>query len=112
MPPIRTIPLLGLVGFGSLSVANIAVGQNGDSEKPETVYAQAAKLPDDVKQCIRDGKPWSDCYNLLFRNADDKQVGDGFSGFHQHLFANDADVGSIWVPTPAELATRPRGRAL
>ena len=54
------------------------------------------------EECIRADKPWSECYNTHTSN----HVKDGYSGFYADVYKNKmVDQDSIWVPSPAELAT-------
>ena len=69
----------------------------------DQAVALTIELPGNVVDCIRRAQSWSECYNLL---PDVKKVSEGFVGFHEGVYDYDSKrIGSIWVPTPAELIT-------
>jgi len=72
--------------------------------------ASEEKQPQEVIDCFRAYKPWSECYSMMaFEDgALPAYVGDGFKGFYADVFKPDeTTVHSIWVPSPAELLTSP-----
>ena len=72
--------------------------------------ASEEKLPQQVIDCFRAYKPWSECYSMMASEDGTlpAYVGDGFKGFYADVFKPDeTTVHSIWVPSPAELLTSP-----
>ena len=105
-----TVSLLSAFVLISSGAAGAAGEETSDAANDtQTKTASHDVLNSDVIKCIQDNRPWSDCYNLqLGKNG--KKVGKGFSGFHDDVFGSSSvSIGSIWIPTPAELFSRPRG---
>ena len=104
----RTAALLALMVFVSAPMTAVAENQTPAPGVEQPQKMKGVELPGDVADCIRQKRPWSDCYNLL---PDVKKVDKGFVGFHEGVYAyDDKKIGSIWVPTPAELITHAGSR--
>ena len=81
--------------------------EDGSSwEKCSVLGNVQATLPptkeDPFAVCIREKSQWSECYSPTSSN----QVGAGFSGFYGRVYEKgDFDMDSVWLASPAELAT-------
>jgi hypothetical protein len=72
--------------------------------KGEANAVQGPRLGKVAEECIKQYESWSNCYNKVpgFTKGSAGWIKEGFEGFHAGIYRDSGEIGSIWLPSPAE----------
>lgn len=72
--------------------------------KDQANVVQGARLGKVAEECIQQYESWSNCYNKVpgLTKGSGGWIKEGFEGFHAGIYRDRGEIGSIWVPSPAE----------
>jgi hypothetical protein len=87
----------------STLVSGTAEGKLQAKGKGEANVVQGAQLGK-AEECVQQYESWSKCYNKMLGLTEGSPgwINDGFEGFHAGIYRDSGEIGSIWVPSPAE----------